>query len=143
LPWPSAFVASSACAGAITCCSEGTHTEYRKVGSTFSKVSGARRGEFACWNAKKWGMVFTKTIGLVTMQPDGDQRRFETAEYWHVRSRETRSRAEKMITPEARHLMLGLADDYERTASIVEGMASIRGSLGAAMATLYALLPQQ
>jgi hypothetical protein len=39
--------------------------------------------------------------------------------------------------------MLGLADDYERTARIVEGMASIHGSLGAAMATVYALLPQQ
>jgi hypothetical protein len=29
-----------------------------------------------------------------------------------------------MITPEARHLMSSLADDYERTAHIVEGMIS-------------------
>jgi hypothetical protein len=34
------------------------------------------------------------------MQHNGDQRRFETAEYWRVRSLDTRSRAEKMITPE-------------------------------------------
>ena len=26
-----------------------------------------------------------------------NERRFETAEYWHVRSRDTRSRAEEMI----------------------------------------------
>jgi hypothetical protein len=48
-----------------------------------------------------------------------------------------------MIIPETRRLMLGLADDYERTAHIVEGMTSIHGALGAAMETVYALLPQQ
>jgi hypothetical protein len=84
-----------------------------------------------------------KTRGLVTTRHYGNERHIDTAEYWHVRSQETRSRAEKMITPETRHLMLGLADDYERTAHIVEGMASIHGALGAAMATVYALLPQQ
>ena len=52
------------------------------------------------------------------------------------------SRAEKMITPETRHLMLGLADDYERTAHIVEGMASIHGALASVMASVYGLLPQ-
>jgi hypothetical protein len=88
-------------------------------------------------------MVFAKSKGLATMQHNGDQRRFETSEYWHVRSQETRSRAEKMITPETRHLMLGLADDYERTAHIVEGMASIHGALEAAMGTVDALLSQQ
>jgi hypothetical protein len=72
----------------------------------------------------------------------GNERHFETAAYWHVRSQETRARAEKMITPETRHLMLGLADDYERTAHIVEGMTSIHGALGAAMGTVYALLPR-
>jgi hypothetical protein len=73
----------------------------------------------------------------------GNERQFEAAEYWHVRAQETRARAEKMITPEARHLVLGLADDYERTAHIVEGMRSIHGALRAAMGTVYALLPQQ
>jgi hypothetical protein len=34
-----------------------------------------------------------------------------------------------MINPESRHLTSGLADDYERTAHIVEGMASIRSAL--------------
>ena len=79
------------------------------------------------------------------MQNDrfGNDPRLETAEYWHVRSQEARSRAEQMINPESRHLMSGLADDYERTAHIVEGMASIHSALGAAMATVYALLPPQ
>jgi hypothetical protein len=103
--------------------------------------SRARRGEVACWSEKKWGMVFAETRGLVTMQHNGDQRRFETAEYWRVRSLDTRSRAEQMINPETRRLMFGLADDYDRTAHIVEGMASIHGALAAAMATVYALLP--
>jgi hypothetical protein len=92
---------------------------------------------------KNGAWFLPKTRGLVTMQHNGDQRHIDTAEYWHVRSQQTRSRAEKMITPETRHLMLGLADDYERTAHIVEGMASIHSALGAAMATVYALLPRQ
>jgi hypothetical protein len=88
-------------------------------------------------------MVFAEARGLVTMQHNGNERRIDTAEYWHVRSQETRSRAEKMITPQTRHLMLGLADDYERTAHIVEGMASIHGALASVMASIYGLLPQQ
>ena len=72
-----------------------------------------------------------------------NERRFETAEYWHVRSHEARSRAEQMIIPESRHLMFGLADDYERTAHIVEGMASIRGALASIMASVNGLLSQQ
>jgi hypothetical protein len=109
----------------------------------FSKVFDARRGEVACWTEKKRGMVFAEARGLVTMQHNGNERRIDTAEYWHVRSQETRSRAEKMITPQTRHLMLGLADDYERTAHIVEGMASIHGALASVMASIYGLLPQQ
>jgi len=79
------------------------------------------------------------------MQNDlfGEEQRLETAEYWHVRSQETRSRAEQMITQETRLLMLGLADDYERTAHIVEGMASIHGALASTMASVYALLPRE
>ena len=79
------------------------------------------------------------------MQNDrlGNERRFETAEYWHIRSQETRSRAEQMINPESRHLMSALADDYERTAHIVEGMASIRGALTSVMASVNGLLSQQ
>ena len=79
------------------------------------------------------------------MQNDrlGNERRFETAEYWQVRSRDTRSRAEQMINPETRLLMSGLADDYERTAHIVEGMASIRGALTSVMASVNGLLSQQ
>ena len=73
----------------------------------------------------------------------GTDRRFETAEYWHVRSHETRSRVEQMVNPESRHLMSGLADDYERTAHIVEGMASIRGALTSVMASVNGLLSQQ
>ena len=73
----------------------------------------------------------------------GNDRRFETVEYWHALSQATRSRAEQMITPEARHLMSKLADDYERTAHIVEGMESIRGALTAVMASVNGLLSQQ
>ena len=73
----------------------------------------------------------------------GNEGRFETAEYWHVRSHEARSRAEQMISPESRHLMSGLVDDYERTAHIVEGMASIRSALASVMASVNALLSQQ
>jgi hypothetical protein len=72
-----------------------------------------------------------------------DDRHFETAEYWHALSQATRSRAEQMITTEARHLMSTLADDYERTAHIVEGMASTRGALTAVMASVNGLLSQQ
>jgi hypothetical protein len=90
-------------------------------------------------------MVFVWESEASTMQNDllGGERRIETAEYWHVRSRETRSRAEEMVTPETQRLMLGLADDYERTAHIVEGMASIHGALASLMASVYGLLPQQ
>jgi hypothetical protein len=48
-----------------------------------------------------------------------------------------------MVNPECRHLMFGLADDYERTAHIVEGMASIRGALTSVMASVNGLLSQQ
>jgi hypothetical protein len=72
-----------------------------------------------------------------------DDRRFETAEYWHALSQATRSRAEQMITPEAKHLMSRLADDYERAAHIVEGMESIRGALSAVMISVNGLLSQQ
>jgi hypothetical protein len=78
------------------------------------------------------------------MQNDrfGNDPRLETAEYWHVRSQEARSRAEQMINPESRQLMSGLADDYERAAHIVEGMASIRGALASVMASVNGLISQ-
>jgi hypothetical protein len=78
------------------------------------------------------------------MQNDrfNNDRRLETAEYWHVRSQEARSRAEQMINPESRQLMSGLADDYERAAHIVEGMASIRGALTSVMASVNGLISQ-
>ena len=72
-----------------------------------------------------------------------DDRRFDSVEYWHALSQATRSRAQQMITPEAGHLMSRLADDYERTAHIVEGMASIRGALTAVMASVNGLISQQ
>jgi hypothetical protein len=78
------------------------------------------------------------------MQNDrfNNDRRLETPEYWHVRSQEARSRAEQMINPESRQLMSGLADDYERAAHIVEGMASIRGALTSVMASVNGLISQ-
>jgi hypothetical protein len=47
------------------------------------------------------------------------------------------------LTYECRHLMAGLADDYERTAHIVEAMASIRSALTSVMASVNGLLAQQ
>ena len=78
------------------------------------------------------------------MQNDrvGNDRRLETAEYWHVRSQEARSRAEQMINPESKQLMSGLADDYERAAHIAEGMASIRGALTSVMESVNGLISQ-
>jgi hypothetical protein len=86
-----------------------------------------------------------KETRLATMQNDrlGNERRVETAEYWHVHSQETRSRADQMINPESRELMSALADDYERMAHIVEGMASIRRALTSVMASVNGLLAQQ
>jgi hypothetical protein len=72
----------------------------------------------------------------------GNNRLLESAEYWHVRSQEARSRAEQMINPESRQLMSGLADDYERAAHIVEGMASIRGALTSVMESVNGLISQ-
>jgi hypothetical protein len=111
----------------------------------FSVDGGAWRGEVACRRGNFWSMVFVWESEASTMQNDllGNERRIESAEYWHVRSQETRSRAEQMITPETQCLMLGLADDYERTAHIVEGMASIHDALASVMASVYGLLPQQ
>ena len=82
---------------------------------------------------------------IVSMQNDrlGSVRRFETAEYWHARSQETRSRAEQMINRESGLLMSGLADDYERAAHIVEGVASIRDALTSVMESLNGLISQQ
>jgi hypothetical protein len=82
---------------------------------------------------------------LATMQVDhlSNTRRFETAEYWHVRSQEARSRAEQMINTESMLLMSGLADNYERVAHIVEGMASIRDALTSVTESVNGLLSQQ
>jgi hypothetical protein len=55
------------------------------------------------------------------------------AEQWQVRSKELRTRAEQMISPEAKSLMLGVADDYERLTQIGEAMALIRSVLASAI----------
>jgi hypothetical protein len=61
------------------------------------------------------------------------ERRSETespyAQPWQARARELRTRAEQMISSEAKSLMLGAADDYERLTQISEAMALIRGVL--------------
>jgi hypothetical protein len=51
------------------------------------------------------------------------------AEQWQVRSKAIRIQAEQMISPEAKRLMLGVADDYERLTQIAEAMALIRSVL--------------
>jgi hypothetical protein len=55
------------------------------------------------------------------------------AEQWQVRSKELRTQAEQMISPDAKSLMLGVADDYEHLLQFAEAMALIRGVLASAM----------
>jgi hypothetical protein len=51
------------------------------------------------------------------------------AEQWQVRSKAIRMQAEQMISPEAKSLMSGVADDYEHLTQIAEAMALIRSVL--------------
>jgi hypothetical protein len=55
------------------------------------------------------------------------------AQQWQARARELRTQAEQMISPEAKSLMLGAADDYEHLTQITEAMALIRGVLTSAI----------
>jgi hypothetical protein len=51
------------------------------------------------------------------------------AEQWQVRSKAIRMQAEQMISPEAKSLMFGVADDYVHLTQIAEAMALIRSVL--------------
>jgi hypothetical protein len=55
------------------------------------------------------------------------------AQQWQARARALRTQAEQMISPEAKSLMLGAADDYEHLTQITEAMALIRGVLASAI----------
>jgi hypothetical protein len=55
------------------------------------------------------------------------------AQQWQARARELRTQAEQMISPEAKSLMLGAADDHEHLTRITEAMALIRGVLASAI----------
>ncbi len=65
------------------------------------------------------------------------ERRSETespyAQQWQTRARELRTQALQMISPEAKSLMLGVADDYEHLTQIAEAMALIRSVLASAI----------
>jgi hypothetical protein len=52
---------------------------------------------------------------------------------WQARARELRAQAERMISPEAKSLMLGVAHDYEHLTQIAEAMALIRSVLASAI----------
>ena len=54
-------------------------------------------------------------------------------EQWQIRSKELRAQAKQMTSPEAKSLMLGIADDYERLTQIAEAMALIRSVLASAL----------
>ena len=54
---------------------------------------------------------------------------FAYAEQWQARSKEIRTQAKQMISPEAKSLMFGVADDYEHLTQIAEAMALIRSVL--------------
>ena len=71
-----------------------------------------------------------KSIGL-----RGRTSEMETpyAEQWQVRSKELRTQAGQMTSPEAKSLMLGVADDYERLTQIAEAMALIRSVLASTL----------
>jgi hypothetical protein len=55
------------------------------------------------------------------------------AQQWQARARELRAQAQQMISPEAKSLMLGVADDYEHLTQIAEAMALIRSVLASAI----------
>jgi hypothetical protein len=55
------------------------------------------------------------------------------AQQWRARARELRIWAEQMISPEAKSLTRGIADDYEHLTQIAEAMALIRGVLASAI----------
>jgi hypothetical protein len=55
------------------------------------------------------------------------------AQQWQTRAREMRARAQHMVSPEAKNLMLGVADDYEQLTQIAEAMALIRSVLASAI----------
>jgi hypothetical protein len=65
------------------------------------------------------------------------ERRSETespyAQQWLARAGELRTQAQQMISPEAKILMLGVADDYEHLTQIAEAMALIRSVLASAI----------
>ena len=52
---------------------------------------------------------------------------------WQARARELRTQAQQMISPEAKSLMLGVADDYDHLTQIAEAMALIRSVLASAI----------
>jgi hypothetical protein len=55
------------------------------------------------------------------------------AEQWPVRSKELRTQAKQMTSPEAKSLMLGVADDYEHLTQLAEAMALIRSILASVL----------
>jgi hypothetical protein len=55
------------------------------------------------------------------------------ARQWQARARELRAQAQQMTSPEAKILMLGVADDYDRLTQIAEAMALIRSVLASAI----------
>jgi len=55
------------------------------------------------------------------------------APQWQTRARELRAQAQQMISPEAKSLMLGVANDYEHLTQIAEAMALIRSVLASAI----------
>jgi hypothetical protein len=67
----------------------------------------------------------------------GERRRSEMeslyAQQWQTRAREMRARAQQMVSPEAKNLMLGVADDYDHLTQIAEAMALIRSVLASAI----------
>ena len=68
------------------------------------------------------------------------ERRSETespyAQQWQARAKELRTQAQQMISPEAKILMLGVADDYEHLTQIAEAMALIRSGSATLSSTL-------
>jgi hypothetical protein len=55
------------------------------------------------------------------------------AQQWQAGARELRMQAQQMSSPEAKSLMLGVADDYDHLTQIAEAMALIRSVLASAI----------
>jgi hypothetical protein len=72
-------------------------------------------------------------LASIRLREQGSETESVYAQPWRARARELRTQAQQMASPEAKNLMLGVADDYEHLTQIAEAMALIRSVLASAI----------